>query len=142
MLEISAVGLFCEDIREERSGSNSIVGILPDNLSLSHIPGVLPKLCVYIRINIGLDRDPRPIVTYLILPNGETTAKRPLDDALIEKTRKRAKKDGSLFAGFISRIVMTPFPVEMAGRIQCLVTIGDTEYLCGALNLREQAELT
>ena len=31
--DVSAVAIFCQDIREEKAGTVSIVGILPDNIS-------------------------------------------------------------------------------------------------------------
>ena len=44
--------ILCEDIRDERSGTETLVGVLPDNVAIRGPRGVMPKLAVYLRIQI------------------------------------------------------------------------------------------
>lgn len=141
--KISAVGLFCEDIREERSGQDTLIGILPDNLQLEQPPApgvpvarILPRLCIYMRINIDPSFDPGPVTTRLIYPNGEELNFGPLDPALIKKTRDAALEENKPLAGFISKVVLGNFNTKSEGRIRLVLSAGGDDYLCGSLNIK------
>ncbi len=54
---------FCEDVRQEASGSITIIGVFPDNLGADTFPFMLPKLTVHARAVFEL---PTAIQTYSI----------------------------------------------------------------------------
>jgi hypothetical protein len=140
--KISTVGLFCEDIREERSGQDTLIGILPDNLELAPTPTATPglriisRLCLYIRINVDPSFDPGPLTIRLIYPNGEELTFGPMDPALVKKTREEALADGKPYAGLISKVVLGNFNAKSDGRVRLMLNAGGEDYLCGALNVR------
>ena len=52
MNDISVVALFCSDVRQEKGGTETIVGIFPDNVNLLTIPGAFAQMYVYVRMLI------------------------------------------------------------------------------------------
>ena len=75
VMKFSAIALFCEDIREEKSGQYAIAGILPDRLNVKRLPTVLPKLGIYLRFHLNTASKFR--TTSLISPTMRTS---PVDN--------------------------------------------------------------
>jgi hypothetical protein len=132
--EFSAIGLFCEDIREEKSGQDTLVGVMSQNLRVPRVPGMLAKLGIYIRVHLPRSSKIRTIKTRLKTPDGEEI---PLTDFgdLISQAKDEAAKSSAAFGGLISKSSVSPFAVNKAGSIQAIVDIDGTEYVCGALNI-------
>src|SRR3954452_971566 len=78
MQPVSVVAFFCEDIREEKSGQDIIIGVFPDNLNLtpsgpSEGAGttVITKLGLYVRLHFDVnDTPPRQISARLVNADG------------------------------------------------------------------------
>lgn len=137
MLQTSVVAVFCEDVREEKAGSDTILGVFPDNINVSAIPGMLPRMGIYVRVHIDPEPDPGAISIRLQFPDGAETPLTTLDPALVLKSRNDARNSGHPIAGLISKTVATPFPLPQAGRILVWVKVGDTDYLAAALNVQQ-----
>jgi len=135
MRDISIVALFCEDIREEKAGTETIVGVFPDNLRLPRVPGVFPKMCVYVRTHIRAEFDAGPFFIRIIMPGGKELSRSEARTEMVNEVREKARSKGAPYAGFISKFVVAPLEVTEAGRIQAVVTIGGQEYVVGGLNL-------
>jgi hypothetical protein len=135
MNDVSIVALFCEDIREEKAGTDTIVGVLPDNLRVPSIPGLFPKIGVYVRTNIRPEFDAGPFTTRIVTAGGKEVSRSEATAEVVNGVRQSARAKGTPYAGFITKIVIAPFPINEAGRILAVVTIGDIEYVAGALNV-------
>jgi hypothetical protein len=134
MDDISTVALF-SDIREEKGNTATIVGVMPDTLNVSKFPGTLPKLCIYVRIHVGVDFDPGAIFTRIVL-NGAEISRSGIQTELFKKSKDKAKTNGKGYVGLISTFVLTPFGVTQEGRLEALVTAAGKEYVAGSLDLR------
>jgi hypothetical protein len=132
----TATALFCEDIRQEKNGQHSLVGILPDNITVEGLPGLAPKLGVYIRTNLDPNADLVPVSYRLVLPDGSVPVTDEVKQEVLEKAKADAIRDDSPFAGLVSRVVISPFPLEHTGRIRLLVRVGEDEILAGSINVR------
>src|SRR5688572_15722901 len=86
---IQAIGFFCEDIRDEKSGQDTLIGILPDHLAVPAFPGMLPKLGIYVRIHLSLDANPKIIRVKLKQPDA-TFVELAVFDSLIGSSIKDA----------------------------------------------------
>jgi hypothetical protein len=137
MVHTAAIGLFCEDIREERSGQDTIIGVLPDRINITSLPGMLPKLCLYVRVHVSPPEEVGPIVARIIMPDGKTLAEGKMEDEKIEQSRSKAAKDGHPYMGVILKFVIAPLPITQEGRISAEVDIGGRKEkeVCGALHL-------
>jgi hypothetical protein len=133
---ISVVCLFCEDIRQEQNGVNTLVGVLPDNMEFEGLPAMLPKLGVYVRINIDPAEDPGAVTLVLSVPGlADQIPITTVEPRLIERVRKDALARGAPIAGIISRVVFSPFKVLQEGRIRALASIRGEPMTCGSLNI-------
>jgi hypothetical protein len=144
MQGISVVGLFCEDIREERAGTDTIIGILPDNINFPQWPAFFPKLCLYVRIHVIPSFEPGQISVHLVMPDGTEPGKIDLDPDLVKKTREAALASKAPTAGFISKFVMSPLQLSGPGRIQAVAHVGHQRIVCGSLyvNVEPQVKTT
>jgi hypothetical protein len=128
------MGLFCEDVREEKAGTRTLVGVLPDNLFVGTPPSFLPKLFVYFHIHLDYESSVRSIKARIKFPGGPTVEIATFDE-LIEPVRADAKAKGMPFAGLIATGGLIPVPITQLGKIEAVVEVDGTEYVCGALNL-------
>jgi hypothetical protein len=126
--------LFCEDIREEKSGQHSLVGILPDNLSVPHLPGVIPKLGVYARCHVDPEADVGSISLKLRFPDGEETAFGSFGAEKVKEVQSESKAKGTPFAGFIMVTVLGMLKLPKPGRVLGIVSIGGKDIVAGAVN--------
>lgn len=136
MAEISAIGIFCEDIREEKSGQITLIGILPDAINVPSMPGMLAKLCLYVRIHISpADTDLERVAARIIMPDGNELVASEIDKERIASGRDKAVASGNPILGFILRFSATPLPIASPGRLLAEVTIGQQTSICGALTV-------
>jgi len=136
MNDISAVALFCEDIREEKIGTETIVGVFPDNVNIQKVPGIFPKICIYVRLHFRPDVEPGRILTRIIMPDDTEANRNEIQPQLIKQAREQAMADGSPYAGLITKFIISPMQVTSIGRIRAMVTVNGKECIAGALNLR------
>jgi hypothetical protein len=132
----SVVALFCDDIREEKFGTFTIVGVYPDNLQIKQMPGTFAKMSVYVRMHIPVDCKPGKIVTRIFMPDGVEVNSDEADAQVVTNALENAIKAGGAYAGLIARFTMLNLRVTAAGRMQVKVGIGDKEYIAGTLNLK------
>ena len=130
------VGLFCEDVRQEKQGY-SLIGILPDNVNVPSIPGMFPKLGLYVRLNVDPAADVGPISLRLRLPDGTESDLTGFDAEFVKETQKEAASKGAPWAGFIVTAVSSPLSIAKAGRIIALASIMGEEMICAGLNVQE-----
>ena len=143
MSSANVVAFFCEDIREERSGLMSIIGIMPDNLNveISHdFPQdqqpTIPRLTCYARLVFDPTKsDPRPVLATLIFPDDTERVVKMFDEAIVDKGIADAKELGSPLVGLISRVQMDRFPIIKPGRLRLRIKLGKDEFLAGQLNI-------
>jgi hypothetical protein len=137
MQPISVVALFCEDIRDEKSGMQTLIGIFPDNADVPAFPCTFPKLGLYLRIHIDPAFDPYSFSLVLRMPSGQEQVVAELGRELIDKGRREAEDSQSPLIGFISRTIVRDFTIPGPGRISAIVKVGEQELLAGALNVQE-----
>jgi hypothetical protein len=136
MQPVSVICLFCEDIRQEQNGVNTLVGVLPDNMAFEKLPAVLPKLGIYVRINIDPAVDPGTMSLALSVPGiDDHIPIAEVEHRLIEAVRKDAQGQQAPIAGIISRAVFSPFNIPREGRMRALATIRGEPVTCGSLNI-------
>lgn len=140
MNQISVMALFCEDIRDEKSGQVSLVGIMSDNANVPHPPkgtptiGMIPKLAIYLRASFDVNAEIDEIKFVMELPDGEKVAVGSANAATIAEA-KGTKAKGNPMGTIISTVKIQPLPLAKLGRITVRAYIGKQEYLAGFLNV-------
>lgn len=127
--------LFCEDIRREQSGQETIIGVFPDNIAVESVPMVIPKMGLYLRMHSSLDFPLENITLRLIGPSGEEIALSDAGHDLIEKAFESSREKGADFAGIIMRVLLSTVPVQTTGRFRALIRINSDETPVGTLNI-------
>ena len=147
MIPFSAVCVFCEDIREEKSGQDTIIGTLPDNLvaakplSLAPSPNVarpfLPRMGAYMRIHFDADQDiPKDVSAKVINMDGQVVAHSTWDQSTIDKTFADSRANHMPVVGLIFKLVIAPFPLTFeGGKITVVAMVDGVERVAGALNV-------
>ncbi|HVY50692.1 MAG TPA: hypothetical protein VHA07_03940 [Devosia sp.] len=135
----AGVTLFCDDIREELTGMNTLVGIYPDNVVVNKMPFAFPKLAFYTRLTVPTDFEIEPI-TVNLLAGEEERQLATFTSELVSLAISQAKADGAEIAGMISRTVHAPFPVAAPTRLRIMAKTPNYECQIGNLNIREGSQ--
>lgn len=132
----SVVAFFCEDIREEQSGTNSVIGILPDNMAVPQVPGVATKLGLYVRANFPVSKAPSELSVRLELPwEPYSIPIGRIEPELIKTTLQQAREQGNEAIGLLLKAISSPFPIVQAGRINVVAVVDKQEWLIGSLRI-------
>jgi hypothetical protein len=147
----TVVTLFCEDVRDEKAGTVSLIGVMSDNINVNTLgaedrdgdgqvtlkPGsrTLPRLCVYTRVNFDPNDDLKSISMKITLPGGEDSFDSAVEPEIIEQSKSQAKEKRNLLAGLISRIELGGTPLAKSGVLLVEVAIDGDTYLAGAMNV-------
>ena len=133
----SFISLFCDDIREEKSGVDTIVGVFPDNLSLPHIPSVIPKLCVYTRLYLEKSEiTPKLIAARLRLSwNEEIINIGDFGGTQLKNAFDEAEKGNQKRVGIIMKAILTGFTVAETGRLDVIINIDGNEVVSGSVRI-------
>jgi hypothetical protein len=129
-----AVGLFCEDIRQERNGQ-SLMAIWPDNLHVPAVPSTLPRIAVFIRIHVDPLADVGSISAVLRLFDGSENSIGGFTEENVKDTQKVSRDSDLPWAGFMLSAVAFGFPINSTGKLFLIVRVGDEEVVCGTLNI-------
>lgn len=133
---ISIISLFCEDIRQEQSGVDTLVGVMPDELNLPNIPSAIPKLAIYTRINFPVDFNPGEITISIDIEGNEEVQLTTLDKKFVVKSIHESTQRKSPLVGLISRAVSSPYFVKQAGRVRILTRYNAMTVISGTLNIQ------
>lgn len=138
-MAITAVTFFCEDIRNEQAGVDTLIGIMSDNI-VTEIPdeipvglsATLPKVCLYTRINFTSDTVPNLIGFRLVKPDGTELGRNEIS---LETIQTAMEGVGDLpFCGIKSHVKILNFPLS-PGIFQAIVSTEYGEIISGALNV-------
>jgi hypothetical protein len=91
MPKISAVALFCEDIRNELEGGKSLIGVLPLGISVPAAPGRPMDLGLFIRVLIDPSWTGDLITCHVVMLSGEEIDCGEINSTNIESMKAAAK---------------------------------------------------
>ena len=141
MNSINVIAIFCDDIRDEKSEQQTLVGILPDNIVLDRIPGALSKIGFYVRIHAPLDLPLKDVSLTITESDGKVVPLSTFEQSIIEESRKVSRDNGFSYVGLVTRAMAVPFNVSKAGLVHITVSIDGAEYHAGSLNFIEAKAL-
>ena len=136
MLHTSVTCLFCEDIREEKKNTDTIIGVMPDNIRVAQVPGLFTRIALYVRIQSPVDDPPPSISLRLELPDGESIDLSGMPQEEITKAVETARQNEAPYIGIIIKAIMGNVSIKSAGRLSAIARLGDKDYLAGTLNVK------
>lgn len=134
-IPFSALALFCEDIREEKTGAVTLVGVVTDNVAVPASGGTIPKLGFFIRMNFDPNDDPGEGTVRVVHGNGKVDEPARIEASTTALACKQARETGAPMAGVISRFVAQNFPAN-PGRLRVEVAFRNFTYLAGSLHIQ------
>lgn len=142
MNTIQVTAVLCEDIREEKGETVSVIGALPDVISFPMFPMVFPKLGFFIRISIPIEMEPKTIEVKLKGADGSIVEMSTFDPKTLSDSREKAKKNEMPFIGLLTRGVASPYQFNSPGLMEVWVHVDGTPYLAGALRVQKGGAIT
>jgi len=136
MNDISVVALFCLDVRQEKGGTETIVGIFPDNVNIPSFPGGFVQMTIYVRMHLSTSYRPGQIITRILLPDGSELDRSEIEQSRLEEAREKAKGNGNSHVGTITKFTVAPLRINEPDRIQAIVSVDGLDIVAGTLNCR------
>jgi hypothetical protein len=139
----NCIGLFCEDIREEVGGPYTIVGVMPDNINVagpagaeSGLPLMLPKMGIYLRVNLDASKRPKGAVTArATIPGLDDVQIGELGEVAIKAAYVDSKAKKQSVVGLIFKAILSPVQFKQSGLAVIYVKIDGAEIIAGILNV-------
>ena len=128
--------IFCDDIREEKGGKNSYMGMYNGTLLVPELPTVIPRLALGVHYHERPGESDLPVKLKIILSWDEGN---PLEiDLPTEHMRSQpvppyVDQNDDPLVGFLANFQIANLNVPGEGRIRVRVFRGDNEYRLGSL---------
>jgi len=143
-MTFNCVGIFCEDIREEISGTHTIVGVMPDNISVAGPSNkeagsslLFPKMGIYLRLNIDISHKPVGAITARAsIPGLADMTLGELGPEAIERAFVDAAAKNLPFVGIIFKAFLSPLQLPKAGVATAFVKVEEMEIPGAILNIQ------
>jgi hypothetical protein len=130
----AVLAIFCEDLREEKSGQDTLIGTIPDNVQ-TNVPGAIPKLCVYGRIHLDAKGDiPKNFTCKVIGSDGHEFILPGWEPSVVDNAFKASREKGMPLVGLIFRAGFHNFPCKKEGNVTVHIAIDGVNYV--AANFR------
>ena len=140
-----ALAIFSEDIRSEATGQDTIIGTLPDNLTVPLPSGMamppnavtaIPKIGIYVRVNLDSNGTrPKSVAFRLLSTESKIIGQSQWSQSLIDKAFDDAKASSMPLAGLILKVVSGPVLVPKPGQLVAIVTIDGSDIIAGSVNV-------
>lgn len=134
-MPVSAVCIFCEDIRQEQSGQDTLVGTLPDTLEINALPINFPKFAIYLRVHLDVDHQPREISARVLNTNESEISAATWDQTLLDTAFAGSRANQLPIVGLIFKVLVSPLNITSAGNIVATATIDGIDYVAGSLRV-------
>jgi len=131
---ISAITLFCEDVRNEANGAETFIGVFPQNVTFVGTPPYLmPKLGIVTKINFTPDDVPARLTVKLYDFNKSVIINNVVDSSLIEEAKAGISTTG--MGAINATAVAANFPFTGPGILRVEVETDKYTFTSGALNV-------
>lgn len=142
--------IFCEDIREEKSGQSSIIGLFQEDIILNEpFPVRIPKFSASINIYVDAANPPKKLVISLfsswdVKPLIEIEQDLDLPLASDDYRSRYGKDELSRFEGEVPRLLVANLvapmlPVQQEGLIRIVGELDGERYILGRKYIRSIA---
>jgi hypothetical protein len=142
MSDLNCIALFCDDVRDEINNTTTVVGIMPDNLFVTAIPGALQKLALYVRCNIDVRMTVTgPLQIFLQHTDGSRHLLQEIPPQFLNTQKANMTANGLPFMGIFSRFNFAQFMIPTPGLVSAIVRFEGQETVCGVLNVGQATSL-
>lgn len=132
MVDFSIVAIFCEDIRFEKSGQETIVGVISDNVKVPAIPIEMPKIGIFIRSIFSPGFSISSLSFSFVGPDGAKLLSFSVEDEILKRAFNEAIEENLPFVGLKS-VALGGVSIQAPGRYTVYAYLDGAEYICGQL---------
>lgn len=132
---VRGLAVFCEDIREEKTGQDTLIGLMADNLLVPSTPVLLARLAIYTRVYFDASAEPEAVNAVIQMPSGDPLELGGATVDLVKESFATAKSNNAQLAGVILKGLFSPLPLSSPGAIKAIVRIGAEQHVLGVLNV-------
>jgi len=145
---MNAIGFFCEDIREERSGQLTLIGLLPDNINVPPPPPdllernpnarpIIPRIALYLRIHIGLNEKVQPLKLKLVFADDSEVDLGDIGGDVIADAQRQAAEKNLPIAGIVTHAVFQALKAPREEVMRAILQSENESHVCAILRLVE-----
>lgn len=138
-MKFSTLALFCDDLREEASGQQSLMGIWPDYIKLETPENTVAtsRMAIYVRTMIPVDEKAEDLEVSLYAGDEVVLSIASIPAEFVAKTIDEARRGGVPNAGFINRMVASAFPfASQSTLLKVIARSGEQERIAGAASVK------
>lgn len=128
----SAVAIFCDDVREEKRGKKTIVGVYSFEVDVDNFPYTFPRLCVYSQFVYSTDK-PIERFSLKLYSDGELLMDHPAPEAFIKSSREMSIAQGRPTTALFTAIEMISVEVSEPSVMIAVMEVDGEEYHAGRL---------
>lgn len=133
MIGISGFALFCEDIRNESGGSDSLIGVMPQGIIVPSFPFTAHKIGIYARLQVSRHWDKGTIVCGVQMPGNFVRDLGVIGRAELEKIA--ATTDAGYDTLGITLTSVGSYNFSQAGTMSVFLNYQDTQVLIAQLKV-------
>jgi hypothetical protein len=134
MKPLVALCLFCSGVRKEVGGTDTIVGVYKDSVTVPAFPGMFPSLTIYTKIAFPLEHSPGNVSLAIVNPDESVMQRIDMPSEVLLQAYSEARRLGSPNAGVVFEMDIAPFTVNVAGRYLVNLIADDDQTTIGHLN--------
>lgn len=137
MEEIFVNVIYCDDVRQEVGGKQSLIGVYNTDMILPSLPVTLPKLCAQILVRLPINTTANSVVVKI--SNGDNVlAEMPIPEGELQRmSGPMLESDKEIvFLGIGIHFQFSPLQLEKADKIQTVAIIDGREIRGNSLVVR------
>lgn len=141
MKDVNAFAIFCEDVRREAQGRNTIIGVMPDTVRVPSFPGEMRRLALYIRLRLNIEASYESPIFIRVTSSPEEVLlddHEPIPKEVVERSVSGAKQRGVPFGTIFARFELTPVSLQGPVKLTATLEFNDEQEVIGFLQILEK----
>ena len=132
-MSMMALSLFCEDIRQELAGTETLVGVMSDQINIIGKPALIAKIGIYTKIYFPFDDVPESITIDVYGVDGNIIISNNCDKNVLAESINSAKSANSDRVGMKVLFVIGGIQISNSGEMKVVIRINNVHLVSGSL---------
>jgi hypothetical protein len=136
----SAIAVFCDDVREEKSDQKTIVGSYPPELVVDEFPYTFPKLCAYSQFSSSTD-EPIKRFNFKVYQDDDLILDHPAPDKFVEDSYNRSIAGGRPSFFLFTSIELVGFEIDKPCTFYAVAEVDGVEHEAARLAVSDEKKV-
>lgn len=138
-LDRSATVMFCDDIRDEKSGMKTIVGIYSFEMRVDSFPYQFPKLCAYLQFLYSVE-NPIKSFSLKIKSGDDLIIEHPATIDFVDDSLKKTMEEGRGTSAMFTSVELRAVDIDEPCTLIAIVEIDGVEYEANRLKIAQAVD--